>query len=232
MQGRENTSGDLMALQYVHSLNARLMHALILIGCSACSIRQAVHTAAKQVVSWKPSVSSLPSKVSDSFSSQNSWALIEQSVRNYHSTYYVPHNLTLIVGGKLSSGTSSLLQVVQDKVEPTLIEHGQNKGARPAGWKRPFVETPSANRQPIAKDVSKVVEFPEKDESMGELVLSFAGPPHTHFLERKVSGYVISDISVQLMIFDQALDVLSTYLTGSAVAPLNKEYIEVESPLW
>ncbi|KAJ2928846.1 hypothetical protein H1R20_g8241, partial [Candolleomyces eurysporus] len=123
--------------------------------------------------------------------------LTAKQIRDYHSTYYVPHNLHLIVAGKFSSGTSALLQVVQDKVEPTLIEHGQNKGPRPSGWKRPFVETPSANRQPIAKQVQKVVEFPEQDESMGEL----------------------------------ALDILSTYLTSSAVAPLNKEFVEIESPL-
>jgi Zn-dependent M16 (insulinase) family peptidase len=30
----------------------------------------------------------------------------------------------------------------------------------------------------------------------------------------------------------QALDLLGTYLTSSAVAPLNKEFIETESPLW
>lgn len=30
----------------------------------------------------------------------------------------------------------------------------------------------------------------------------------------------------------QALDILGTYLTSSAVAPLNKEYVETESPLW
>lgn len=30
----------------------------------------------------------------------------------------------------------------------------------------------------------------------------------------------------------QALDILSVYLISSPVAPLNKEYIEVENPLW
>ena len=30
----------------------------------------------------------------------------------------------------------------------------------------------------------------------------------------------------------QALDILGTYLTSSTVAPLNKEYIEIESPVW
>lgn len=49
---------------------------------------------------------------------------------------------------------------------------------------------------------------------MGELIITFLGPPPNEFLVRK------------------ALDILGTYLTSSAVAPLNKEYVEIESPLW
>ena len=30
----------------------------------------------------------------------------------------------------------------------------------------------------------------------------------------------------------QALDILGTYLTSSATAPLNKEFVEIERPLW
>jgi Zn-dependent M16 (insulinase) family peptidase len=110
-------------------------------------------------------------------------------VRDYHRSYYVPHNLSLIVAGKLSSGTSMLLSVIQNKVEPSLIAHGQNMGPRPSGWKRPFVETPSAIRAPIAKTLTKTVEFPEKDESMGELIINFMGPPREHYLERKVQSF-------------------------------------------
>ena len=68
---------------------------------------------------------------------------------------------------------------------------------------------------------------------MGELIISFLGPPPKEFLERKVrqlcseSTYAESVHSAL-----QALDLLGTYLTSSAVAPLNKEYIETESPLW
>lgn len=89
------------------------------------------------------------------------------TVRQYHSTYYVPHNLSLIVAGKLSSGTASLLNVVQKFVEPSIIAHGQDKGPTPPGWNRPFLETPSANRVPVSKPVKETVEFPEKDESEG-----------------------------------------------------------------
>lgn len=49
---------------------------------------------------------------------------------------------------------------------------------------------------------------------MGELVITFLGPSPTDFLTRK------------------ALDILGMYLTSSAAAPLNKEYVEIESPLW
>lgn len=79
-------------------------------------------------------------------------------------------------------------------MEPSLIEHGQNKGPRPEGWKRPFVETASADRKPITQDLKEVVEFPEKDESMGELIINFVGPAHTQFLERKVRlDYFLDD---------------------------------------
>ena len=69
-------------------------------------------------------------------------------------------------------------------------------------------------RQPIKETIKETVEFPEKDESVGELQIGFLGPPPTAFLERK------------------ALDILGLYLTSSPVAPLNKEYVEIENPLW
>lgn len=49
---------------------------------------------------------------------------------------------------------------------------------------------------------------------MGEVIICFLGPPPNDFLTRK------------------ALEILGLYLTSSAVSPLNKEYIEIESPLW
>lgn len=108
------------------------------------------------------------------------------TVRQYHATYYVPHNLSLVVAGKLTGGTESLLSVVQNEVEPSLIKHGQNKGPRPSGWKRPFLETASARRFPIKEPIDATVEFPEKDESMGELLINYMGPAPDDWLERKV----------------------------------------------
>ncbi|KAF8898648.1 Metalloenzyme, LuxS/M16 peptidase-like protein [Infundibulicybe gibba] len=179
MQGRENTSGDLMALSLQRLLD--------------------------------PPGSGYRSETGGLMEALR--VLTPEQIREYHGSYYVPHNLSLIVTGKLSGSTSSLLDVVQNQVEPSLIAHGQKLGPRPPGWKRPFVETASARRPPIAETTKEIVEFPEKDESMGELVINFLGPPPDHFLERK------------------ALDLLGTYMTSSSVAPLNKEYIEIDSPL-
>ncbi|KZT72760.1 hypothetical protein DAEQUDRAFT_663389 [Daedalea quercina L-15889] len=179
MQGRENTSQDLMALQLQRLLNP-------------------------PGSAYRSETGGLMKALRD---------LTVEQIREYHHKYYVPHNLSLIVSGKLASGTQSLLKVVQEKVEPSIIQHGQNQGLKPAGWKRPFMETPSANRAPLKETKMTTVEFPEKDESVGEVYIGYMGPSPNEFLERK------------------ALDILATYLTSSAVAPLNKEYVEVESPL-
>lgn len=114
----------------------------------------------------------------------------------------------------MASGTETLLKVVQEQVEPSLVKHGQNQGPRPKGWKRPFIETPSAEREPLTETITDVVEFPEKDESVGEVQISWQGPPTGSFLEEK------------------AIDMLGNYLTSSATAPLTKEYVEIENPLW
>ena len=107
------------------------------------------------------------------------------TIRDYHGSYYVPHNLCLIVAGKLS--TEALLGVLQDQVEPSIIQHGKTHGPRPEGWKRPFLETPSVEPPVFRGMQSETVEFPEKDESTGELAVYFVGPPPQEQLTMKVS---------------------------------------------
>ena len=87
-------------------------------------------------------------------------------VRKYHLNYHVPQNLALIVSGKLANGTSSPLHVIQEQIEPNLINHGHDHGPYPPGWKRPFVETTSAFPITISATTRSIVEFPEKDECM------------------------------------------------------------------
>ncbi|CAE6520523.1 unnamed protein product [Rhizoctonia solani] len=129
-------------------------------------------------------------------------------IREYHKSYYVPYNLCLVVSGKIK--TTDLLHVLQTQVEPRIVEHGQVK---PSTWKRPFIETLSAQK-PKLKGVTKVtVDFPEQDESSGQVVVSSRGPDPQNFTELK------------------AMELLGLYLTDSPVSPLTKEFVEAANPL-
>jgi Zn-dependent M16 (insulinase) family peptidase len=151
-------------------------------------------------------------------------------IRDYHGSYYLPHNLCLFATGKIDP--EKLLKVLQDEVEPSIIKHNQDRGRKPEGWKRPFVETPSKNPPHIAKDRTEVVEFPEKDESqyfgqymlvsvrklivrcagMGEVSLSWVG------------------VSAGDYLTDKAIDILNAYLSDSAISPLQKALVEIDDP--
>ena len=86
-----------------------------------------------------------------------------EKIRNYHSSYYRPHNICLFATGKIDP--EKLLKVLQEEVEPSILKHGQDKGPRPTNWKRPFMETASAVPPQIPSDKVEIVDFPEKDES-------------------------------------------------------------------
>ncbi|KAG8906618.1 hypothetical protein FRB99_006488 [Tulasnella sp. 403] len=175
MQGREQTSGDLMAVKLQRA--------------------------------FYPTQSAYRSETGGLMEALR--VLTAEKIREYHRTYYVPHNLCLIVTGRLP--TSTLLDVVQKEVEPRLLEHGQT--GPPSGWRRPFLETPSIQKPAISATVSQVVEFPEKDESQGEIALAYVGPELTDMLTRK------------------AIDILTLYLGDSPVSPLQKTFVEIPSPL-
>ncbi|TIA96259.1 hypothetical protein E3P94_02416 [Wallemia ichthyophaga] len=140
--------------------------------------------------------------------------LTADKVRDFHKKYYAPHNLSLVVTGDIP--TDKLLDVMQNVIEPRIIsdakERGIEIGVKPRGWKRPFVETPSAEPLKLQKTERAVAEFPEQDESVGEVELSWVGGKTNDFLHTK------------------ALDILGTYLTDSAISPLQKHLVEIASP--
>lgn len=120
--------------------------------------------------------------------------------------------MTLIVVGR-SLDPLKLLRTLESQTLPTIVKHKQDQGPRPEGWTRPFVEsTTAANPPQIIQDTTETVHFPEKDESTGELMLSWIGVPADDFVN------------------DLALEVLGTYLTDSAVSPLYKEFVEIDEP--
>lgn len=122
--------------------------------------------------------------------------------------------MCIIVAGHVDP--TQLLQTLTDKVEPSIEKHGQALGPRPPGWSRPWVETPSANDNgapALEKSTTDSIDFPEADESVGEWQRSWKGVPFEDFMG------------------DTAIDLLCTYLSDTAVAPLNKALVEIEEPL-
>ncbi|KAF9027171.1 hypothetical protein BGZ52_004433 [Haplosporangium bisporale] len=129
-------------------------------------------------------------------------SLKAEKIRQYHRDYYRPDNLCLIVSGRVDH--AKLLEAL-GPVEERII----SKGPLPP-MKRPWVDSPQAPL--MTKTTNTVLTFPSEDESMGEVAINWFGPPVTDFL-----GF-------------QALDILETYLTDSAVAILKKEMVEIEDP--
>lgn len=128
-----------------------------------------------------------------------------QRIRDYHAQYYVPQNLVLVVTGRVDGG--SLMRTLESVDDNILAQRPPELD----GWRRPFLST--SPRFALRESKLETMDFPEQDESMGEVAVSWPGPSCTQHL----------DVC--------ALDLLGTYLTHSAVSPLQSELVEVEDPL-
>ncbi|KAK9237512.1 Metalloenzyme, LuxS/M16 peptidase-like protein [Lipomyces kononenkoae] len=128
--------------------------------------------------------------------------LTADRIREFYHGLYRPDNLCLIIVGTVDK--DELLETVGtfDETLPVLPQMAN---------KRPFVDSPSTPRLP--KTVIDTVEFPDKDESSGHILLSFLGPPNLDFLT------------------NTALHCLLMYLTDSDVSLLRRKIVEIENPL-
>ena len=91
-------------------------------------------------------------------------------IRAFHKHMYQPKNLCLVLVGAVDHG--NLLDVVHEF-------EGTMEGDVPsidAPFKRPWIESKQAPL--LEESVLKVAEFPEEDESAGEILISFFGPPY------------------------------------------------------
>ncbi|WWC88419.1 uncharacterized protein L201_003330 [Kwoniella dendrophila CBS 6074] len=178
MQGRENTSGDLMALE-------------------------AQRTLYPPSSAYRSETGGLLHKLR---------VLTAQQIRDYHGKYYQPYNLCLVIDGAVP--IPELFEVLNHQVDPLILEQrkGQPVVAPPEDWQRPFVETTTSHKLGIPESVTKVVEFMEEDESVGEVSLTYLGPsPMDYFT-------------------NTAIKILTNYLSVSATSPLSKEFIEIAKP--
>ena len=128
--------------------------------------------------------------------------LTPQRIRDFHREMYQPKNLCLCLFGEVDH--DDMLNVL-DRYEESILSQIPNP-EKP--FKRPFMQ-PDGN-PPISKTVVERLEFPEEDESLGQIDIRLLGPACSDAVE---CG---------------ALNVVLLYLCGSPAAVLDNALIEKE----
>ena len=130
--------------------------------------------------------------------------LTNEKIREFHKLMYRPDNLCVIITGSID----------QDELLEIMTEFDNELPAASTGQgicKRPFVD--SKHDEPLTEVIVQEVEFPEKDETMGELLISWIGP---------MGNDTLTNV---------ALDMVGAYFTDSPISIFNKHLIEIENPL-
>ncbi|KAF3993263.1 hypothetical protein FT663_00537 [Candidozyma haemuli var. vulneris] len=122
-------------------------------------------------------------------------------IRNFHKAMYRPDNVGVIITGSVDE--KELLETMEqfDAELPSLPE---------TPHKRPWID--SKVDLPLTEAVIREVEFPDDDETMGELLIGWIGP------------------SAEDTLAVLALDMVGCYLAESPISLLNKHLVEVENP--
>ncbi len=128
--------------------------------------------------------------------------LTPQRIREFHKAMYQPQNLAIVIIGEADH--DNLLTILDDFEESIK----DDIPPRDPQFKRPFVD--SAQPPPLEKTIVETVEFPEEDESTGEIVVAFFGP------------------SCIDQIQGTAVNIIMTYLCGSSVSVIENVMVEKE----
>lgn len=98
-------------------------------------------------------------------------------IRSFHKDMYQPKNLCVIMVGTVDH--QNMLDTL-DKFESSILAEVPPIDAP---FKRPW--TDSAQGPRLNQSISEVVHFPEEDESMGDINISFQGPDYFQNVECK-----------------------------------------------
>ena len=128
--------------------------------------------------------------------------LTAQRIRNFHRDMYQPKNLCVALFGEVNH--KEMLSIL-DKFESSILDDIPKPDAP---FKRPWFD--SKQTPPLTKSYLRIVEFPEEDESSGEISIRFLGPNCT---DTVLTG---------------ALNVVLLYLAGSSAALLDNILVEKE----
>jgi len=124
-----------------------------------------------------------------------------EKVRNYHSAFYRPENLTLIITGPVKvEDVAKALELFEKRIlskpkKPTFVKP----------WRTPV--------SPLTKSINKKIVYPSDCEDCGLVHLGWRGPN------------CINDI-----IGLTACSMLLRYLAETSVSPLQRELIEISDP--
>jgi Zn-dependent M16 (insulinase) family peptidase len=128
--------------------------------------------------------------------------LTPERIRSFHKAMYQPQNLAVIIVGEVDHDhLLRILDEFEENIKDDIPPPDPN-------FKRPFVDSPQP--PPLTKTVVETVEFPEEDESTGDVLVAFFGPS------------CIDQIEIT------AMAVLLTYLCGSSVSVLENTIVEKE----
>ena len=108
---------------------------------------------------------------------ENLRVLTADRIREFHREMYQPKNLCLVIMGEVDH--DDLLSIV-DSFESTISDLIPKPDTP---FKRPWVETSRA--PPLEKTTVETLEFPEEDESIGEVMVRFLGPDCNDVLASK-----------------------------------------------
>lgn len=128
--------------------------------------------------------------------------LTADRIREFHKAMYQPKNMCLVLTGEVDH--EDLLHIL-DGFEDTVIDEVPNLNDR---FTRPWVD--SKPTPPLTKTTVETVKFPEEDESMGEILVSFLGP------------------SCNDHIAAAAVGVLLNYMCGSSISVMENTLVERE----
>ncbi|KAJ5215933.1 uncharacterized protein N7498_002340 [Penicillium cinerascens] len=128
--------------------------------------------------------------------------LTAERIREFHREMYQPKNLCLVITGEVNQ--NNMLDIL-DKFEETIMDVIPSPDAP---FKRPWTDSKQAPA--LHNSIIERVEFPEEDESFGEIEIRFLGPDCTDPIQ---SG---------------ALNVALLYLAGSSASLLENVIVEKE----
>ena len=128
--------------------------------------------------------------------------LTADRIRQFHREMYQPKNLCIVIVGEVDR--PDLLSLL-DGFEDTILGDIPKPDTP---FKRPWIDSKQAS--PLEKSITDTVEFPEEDESTGEILITFLGPDCNDVLQMG------------------ALAVLLTYLAGSSASVLENTLVEKE----